>query len=147
LLIQNGFFIFENKTIGIFSFSKMIFSIMTKPTNITEYIAKVPKEVQLSLNQIRKTIQENAPEAEESISYGMPAYKLHKKPLVYFAAYENHIGFYATPSGHEEFSAELSQYKQGKGSVQFPINQALPLDLIKKIVVFRVEENKRKYAK
>ena len=120
---------------------------MNKPTNVNEYIANVPKEVQLLLEQIRKTILENATEAEESISYGMPAYKLYKKPLVYFAAYENHIGFYATPSGHEAFSAELSQYKQGKGSVQFPINEVLPLDLIKKIVIFRAAENKRKYSK
>jgi len=120
---------------------------MDKLTNVTEYIANAPKEVQMLLEKIREIILENAPEAEESISYGMPAYKLYKKPLVYFAAYENHIGFYATPSGHEAFKAALSQYKQGKGSVQFPINEALPLDLIKRIVVFRAEENKRKYAK
>jgi uncharacterized protein YdhG (YjbR/CyaY superfamily) len=103
--------------------------------------------VQLLVEQIRKTILENAPEAEESISYGMPAYKLYKKPLVYFAAYENHIGFYATPSGHEAFSTELSQYKQGKGSVQFPINKPLPIELIKRIVLFRVEENRKKAVK
>jgi len=119
---------------------------MNKPTNVNEYIANVPKEVQLLVEQIRKTILENALEAEESISYGMPAYKLYKKPLVYFAAYENHIGFYATPSGHDAFSTELSQYKQGKGSVQFPVNEPLPIELIKRIVLFRVEENKNKYA-
>lgn len=70
----------------------------------------------------------------------MPAFKLKGKPLVYFAGYDNHIGFYATPSGHEEFSGELSKYKQGKGSVQFPIEQPMPLDLIRRITEFRVGE-------
>ncbi|MFV0269258.1 MAG: iron chaperone, partial [Draconibacterium sp.] len=79
--------------------------------------------------------------AVESIAYGMPAYKLNKKPLVYFAAYARHIGFYATPSGHQEFASELSVYKQGKGSVQFPIDEPLPTDLIRRIVAFRVKEN------
>lgn len=71
----------------------------------------------------------------------MPAYKLNKKPLVYFAAFKNHIGFYASPSGHSEFSKELSKYKQGKGSVQFLVNKPLPLDLVKRITDFRVREN------
>jgi uncharacterized protein YdhG (YjbR/CyaY superfamily) len=71
----------------------------------------------------------------------MPAYKLNKKPLVYFAGYANHIGFYATPNGHAKFAKELSIYKQGKGSVQFPIDEPMPLGLIKKIVAFRVKEN------
>ena len=75
------------------------------------------------------------------MSYGMPGYKLNKKPLVYFAAYKNHIGFYATPTGHKAFEAELSKYKQGKGSVQFPLDQEIPYDLITRIVVYRVEEN------
>ncbi len=77
----------------------------------------------------------------------MPAYKLNKKPLVYFAAYKNHIGFYATPSGHAEFSTELSKYKQGKGSVQFPIDEPMPLDLIERIVKFRAAENLDKVLK
>ena len=110
-----------------------------------EYIGSFPLETQKILQEIRRIIKKAAPEAEESISYGMPAYKLNKKPLVYFAAFKNHIGFYATPTGHEAFAKELSQYKQGKGSVQFPINKPMPLDLIEKIVKFRVEENlKRK---
>ena len=75
------------------------------------------------------------------MSYGMPAYKLKGKPLVYFAGFKNHIGFYATPSGHTEFARELSKYKQGKGSVQFPIDQPMPLELISLIVQFRVFEN------
>ena len=110
-------------------------------TTVDEYIATFPKEVQHKLEQIRKTIKEAAPEASELISYGMPGYKLYKKPLVYFAGYKSHIGFYATPSGHSEFSVELSKYKHGKGSVQFPVDQPIPFDLIKRIVEFRVNEN------
>ena len=108
---------------------------------ISAYIADFPQEVQLLLEQVRMTIRQAAPEAVESISYGMPAYKLNGKPLVYFAAFKSHIGFYATPNGHKEFEVELSKYKQGKGSVQFPFTQALPLELIFKITVFRVNEN------
>lgn len=105
------------------------------------YITEFPPEIQDKLNQIRKVIRENAPDAVESIAYGMPAYKLNKKPLVYFAGYAKHIGFYATPSGHSAFEVQLSQYKQGKGSVQFPLDQPVPLDLIAEIVRFRVSEN------
>lgn len=114
---------------------------MNNTNNIEEYFKKYPKGVQELLEQIRVTIRRIAPTAEESISYGMPAYKLYGKPLVYFAAYENHIGFYATPTGHSAFSKELSKYKQGKGSVQFPLDQAIPLNLISKIVKYRVKEN------
>lgn len=113
----------------------------TKPENVDGYITGFPLEIQEKLNQVRKVIRKNAPDAVESIAYGMPAYKLHKKPLVYFAGYANHIGFYATPSGHEAFEVQLSKYKQGKGSVQFPLAQPLPLDLIAEIVRFRVKEN------
>lgn len=112
--------------------------------DVAEYISKAPKDVQKILNAIRQTIRKAAPESEEGIAYGMPAYKLNKKPLVYFAAFKNHIGFYATPSGHAQFAKELSFYKQGKGSVQFPLHEPIPLDLIAKIVAFRVEENKSK---
>jgi uncharacterized protein YdhG (YjbR/CyaY superfamily) len=112
--------------------------------NVDEYIGSFPVEVQELLKQVRKTIREAAPEAEESISYGMPAYKLFKKPLVYFAGFERHIGFYATPTGHSQFAKELSAYKQGKGSVQFPIDKPMPLDLISRITRFRAEENVRK---
>ena len=108
---------------------------------IESYIQQFPEDVQLILNKIRKIIKENSSNIEESISYGMPAYKFNKKPLVYFAAYKNHIGFYATPSGHKEFIDELSKYKQGKGSVQFPLNQPIPYALIEKIVQFRMQEN------
>jgi len=83
----------------------------------------------------------NSPDAEESISYGMPAYKIFGKPLVYFAGHKNHVGFYALPTGHAEFAGELSEYKHAKGSVQFPLNKPLPLDLITRITIFRVKEN------
>jgi uncharacterized protein YdhG (YjbR/CyaY superfamily) len=109
---------------------------------VENYIAQFPEEVQDILRKIRELVKAHAPEAEESMAYGMPAYKTHKKPLVYFAAFKNHIGFYATPSGHTEFQEELSHYKQGKGSVQFPLNQTIPYELIGKMVRFRVEENK-----
>lgn len=111
--------------------------------DIDEYIAIQTPEVQIMLEQMRQTIQKAAPEAEEVISYNMPAFKYHGI-LVYFAAYKNHIGFYATPTGHSEFEKELSVYKQGKGSVQFPLHKPLPLDLISRIVQFRVKENLKK---
>ena len=109
--------------------------------DIENYIIKFPNDVEVILRKIRKLIKDNAPEAEESMAYGMPGYKTNKKPLVYFAAYKNHIGFYATPTGHNTFKDELSKYKQGKGSVQFPFNQPIPYELIEKIVQFRVKEN------
>ena len=114
---------------------------------VDQYIEQFPKDVQEQLIKIRKLIKDNAPEAEESFAYGMPAYKIHKKPLVYFAAFKRHIGFYATPSGHHEFRTELSKYRQGKGSVQFPFNQPIPYELIEKIVKFRLQENLTKTRK
>jgi uncharacterized protein YdhG (YjbR/CyaY superfamily) len=113
----------------------------SKLKDFDEYIAEFPKDTQKYLTQIRATIKKAAPEAEESISYGMPAYKTNGKALVYFAAFKNHIGFYATPAGHSEFEQELSKYKQGKGSVQFPLEKPMPLNLISKIVKFRLKEN------
>jgi uncharacterized protein YdhG (YjbR/CyaY superfamily) len=115
-----------------------------KPTaNVDEYIAAFPKDVQQLLKQMRAAIKAAAPKAEELISYGMPAYKYHGQ-LVFFAAFKNHIGFYATPAGHKAFEKELAKYKQGKGSVQFPVEEPLPLSLITKIVKFRVKENEEK---
>lgn len=108
---------------------------------VDAYIQSFPKEVQLILEKIRKIIREAAPESVESISYGMAGYKLNKKPLVYFAAFQKHIGFYATPSGHAAFKKELSKYKEGKGSVQFPLTQPIPYDLIERMVLFRVNGN------
>jgi uncharacterized protein YdhG (YjbR/CyaY superfamily) len=107
---------------------------------IDKYIASFPPEVQERMNQLRALILEIAPEAEESMAYAMPAYKTNRKPLVYFAGYKNHIGFYATPTGHEQFKAELSAYKQGRGSVQFPLNKPLPLELIREMILFKFNE-------
>lgn len=105
---------------------------------VDQYIAAFPETTQAILRILRKTILENAPEAVESISYGMPAYKFHKKPLVYFGAFKKHIGFFATPNTHEAFKTRISYFKQGKGSVQFPLNQPIPFDLIADMVKFRM---------
>jgi uncharacterized protein YdhG (YjbR/CyaY superfamily) len=106
---------------------------------VDEYIVQFPPETQQALKQVRQVIITTCPEAAEYISYAMPAYKLNGNPLVYFAGYKNHVGFYATPTGHEAFKEALSRYKQGKGSVQFPLTEPMPLELIKKIVLFRIE--------
>ena len=110
---------------------------------VDEYIKIFPKDIQLSLKKIREIVRKIAPDAVESISYGMPAFKLNGKPLVYFAAHEKHIGFYPTPSGTTKFKKELSVYKSGKGSSQFPIGEPIPFGLIQKIVEFRVKENSK----
>ena len=108
--------------------------------DVNGYIQQFPEEISEKLRLMRNLIRKAAPNAEEYISYGMPAYKLNGI-LVYFAAFKNHIGLYATPSGHSAFENELSKYKSGKGSVQFPHDQPLPQGLISKIVKFRVKEN------
>lgn len=107
---------------------------------VEEYISAFPEPIRQRLSRIRQIIRSEAPDAVESISYMMPAYKMKGKPLVYFGGYPRHIGFYATPAGHEAFAAELSAYKQGKGSVQFPHNQPMPEDLITRMVRFRVQK-------
>ena len=111
-----------------------------KFSTIDEYISGFPSEVRETLEEVRKTVKAPAPEATETISYSMPAFKLMKTTLVYFAAFKNHIGFYALPEGNQAFAKELSAYKTGKGSIQFPLNKPMPLALITKIVKFRVEE-------
>jgi uncharacterized protein YdhG (YjbR/CyaY superfamily) len=111
-----------------------------------EYINTFPENVQRILNEIRQTIKEAAPDAEETINYQIPTFTLNGN-LVHFAAFENHIGFYPTPSGMEAFKKELSGYKGAKGSVQFPIDEPLPLPLIRRIVEFRVTENLEKKLK
>ena len=108
---------------------------------VDDYIDAYPEETKKLLQQIREIIKIFAPDATEGIGYGMPSYKVKGKPLVYFAGFKNHIGFYATPTGHTAFVNELSKYKQGKGSVQFPLNKPIPFDLIKKIVEYRYKEN------
>lgn len=116
-----------------------------KPKNIDEYIAAFPEDIQVMLAELRATIQAAAPAAEEKISYQMPTFALNGN-LVHFAAFKNHIGLYPAPTGLEAFQEELSVYKTGKGSVQFPIDQPLPLDLIRKIVQYRVAENAQRAA-
>lgn len=112
-----------------------------KPENIDEYIAAFPAAVQQLLQKIRTTIREAAPEAEEKISYQIPTFAFAGRNLVHFAAYAHHIGFYPASSGIENFQAELKPYKQGRGTVQFPLDKDIPYDLITKIVKFRVNEN------
>lgn len=104
---------------------------------VDEYIARSDDAIRPTLSHIRALIKQIAPEAVEHIAYGMPAYKVHGKPLVYFAAFPNHIGLYATPKGHEAFKEQLSAYKGGKGSVQFPRHD-VPYDLIAEIITFKL---------
>ena len=115
----------------------------TKPTKtIDEYIHTFPREIQSILRKIRLTIHQAAPQAMETISYGMPAFKLNGKVLVYFAAWKKHIGFYATPTGNAAFKQALANYKVAKGSIQFPLDQAMPYRLITRMVKLRVQQIK-----
>ena len=111
--------------------------------NIDEYIERFPENVQTILQKLRVTIRKAAPGAEEVISYQMPAFKYHGT-LVYFAGYNNHIGFYPTSSPMKFFKDRLTNYKTSKGAIQFPINEAIPLALVKDIVKFRIRENLEK---
>ncbi|MBN2091354.1 DUF1801 domain-containing protein [candidate division KSB1 bacterium] len=113
------------------------------PNDINEYIKMFPQNIQTILERLRQTIRNASPEAEETINYQIPTFKLNGN-LVHFAAYKNHIGFYPTPSGIEAFKEELSNYEVAKGSVKFPINEELPWDLIRKIVEYRVIQNLEK---
>ena len=110
---------------------------------IDEYISAFPEEVQTLLFKIRNVIKETAPEAEEKISYQMPAF-FQKGVLVYFGAFKDHIGFFPTGNGVEAFLEEVSEYKTSKGTIQFPYNKPIPYDLIKRIVLYRVKENEIK---
>jgi uncharacterized protein YdhG (YjbR/CyaY superfamily) len=107
---------------------------------IDEYIATYPRNIQIILEELRQTIKEAAPEAEETISYQMPAFK-QNGILVWFAAFKAHIGFFPKVSGIEAFKEKLSSYQTSKGTIQFPLNQPIPLDLVKEIVRFRVKED------
>lgn len=111
--------------------------------SIAAYIASAPKNTRDLLQAMRKTIREAAPKATEKISYRMPTFWLNGN-LVHFAVFANHIGFYPDPSGISKFAKQLAAYKGAKGSVQFPLDQPLPLDLIARIVRFRVKENEAK---
>jgi len=115
--------------------------------SIDEYIAEFPPETQKVLQEVRALIRVSALGATETISYAIPTFDLNGRHLVHFAGYEKHIGFYPTGSGVEAFKEELQPYKRGKGSVQFPLGQPLPTDLIRRIVELRVEENTGKASK
>ena len=118
---------------------------MAKPNNIDEYIAIFHADTQKKLAQIRTTIQKLVPAAVESISYGIPAFNLNGRYLIYFAGYKNHIGLYPVPSGNKTFDKDFAAYKtSGKGTIQFPLDKSLPLGLIAKIVKYKVKENKEK---
>lgn len=121
-------------------------STKIKFVTIDEYIKTFPKNIQKILGLVRETIKEAAPNAEEAISYQIPTFKLNGN-LVHFAAFKNHIGFYPAPSGQKAFEKELSVYKSGKGSIQFPIDKPMPLALINKIVKYRVKENSTQIKK
>jgi uncharacterized protein YdhG (YjbR/CyaY superfamily) len=110
---------------------------------VDSYIASFPADVQALLQQVRKTIQQAAPDATEAIKYAIPTFVLNGN-LVHYAAFKHHIGFYPAPTGIKAFEQELAPYKQGKGSIQFPLDQPLPLDLITKIVLYRVKQNSQK---
>lgn len=112
-------------------------------TTIDEYIATFPADVQALLQQLRQTIHKAAPEAEEAIRYQMPTFRLHGN-LVHFAAFRNHIGLYPAPSGIEAFEQELAPYRAAKGSIRFPKDKPIPLDLVTRIVLYRVKENTEK---
>lgn len=113
---------------------------MEKAVSVDAFISQYPLAVQKILQQLRKTILQAAPQAEECISYGIPTFKYHGN-LVHFSAYEKHIGFYPGGAGIENFKKEIATYKWAKGSVQFPLNQPIPYALVKKITSFRVKQN------
>ncbi|MBX7157046.1 MAG: DUF1801 domain-containing protein [Verrucomicrobiae bacterium] len=110
---------------------------------VDEYIKATPKKVQKLLKEIRRTIKRTVPQTIEAISYQMPTFKLNNKNLVHFAAFKNHIGFYPSPSGIRAFEKDLQPYKSGKGSIQFPLDEVIPYDLIQKIVEYRIKEVER----
>jgi len=115
--------------------------------SIDEYIATFPKDVQKIMKQLRTTIKAAAPKAEEKISYQMPTFTLNDKYLVYFAGWKTHIAFYGAPRGNAEFKEDLSAYETGQGTLKFPLDKPMPLDLITKIVKFRVAENLKRTDK
>ncbi len=112
---------------------------MTKISTVDEYLNQFTGDTRSRLDTMREIIRAEAPEAVESFSYGLVGYKLRGKPLVYFGGFAHHIGFYATPNGHTAFADDFAKYKQGKGSVQFPLDQPLPVDLIRRVVHYRKE--------
>ena len=118
----------------------MMATTKSKPTTVTEYINAAPKEARQKLREMRTAIRSAAPGAAESLKWSMPAYS-YRRILVTFAGFKHHIGFYPTPSAVKEFAKQLSGFKTAAGSIQFPLDKPLPLDLIRKITAFRVRES------
>ena len=121
-------------------------STQSAPRSMDAYIAAFPPDVQAMLKQIRTTIREVAPDVQETIRYGMPTFTLNGRYLVYVAAYKKHIGLYPAPVGAAEFHEAVSRYGAGKGTLKFPLDQPLPLDLIRSIVQLRIKENTERAA-
>ena len=115
---------------------------MNTSIDVTRYISSYPRKVAQILTKLRVIVAEHATERIESMSYGMPGYKLNGKPLIYFGAFKKHIGVYPTPSGIEAFQKDLSPYKSAKGSVQFPLDSPFPYHLFEKILKYKILENK-----
>lgn len=109
-------------------------------SDVDIYINSFDDSLRQRLQQLRELIAKEVPEAVEDMNYGIVGYKLNDNPLVYIGGFKSHIGFYATPNGHAAFAEEFSKYRQGKGSVQFPLGQPLPIDLIKRVVKYRQEQ-------
>lgn len=116
-------------------------------TTVDAYIASFPPDIQMSLDDVRQAIHEVAPKATECISYGLPAFKYKDEPLIYFGGFKSHVGVYGTPVTHEAFKDKLAAYKQGRGSVQFPLDKPLPLRLIKQMVQFKMKELKKSHKR
>jgi uncharacterized protein YdhG (YjbR/CyaY superfamily) len=114
-----------------------------KSSEVDVYIARFSGESHQRLERLREIIRESSPDAVEAISYGLIGYKRNGKPLVYFGGFEKHIGFYATPNGHEAFAHDFAKYKQGKGSIQLPLDQPLPIALIKRVVEYRNKQTEK----
>jgi uncharacterized protein YdhG (YjbR/CyaY superfamily) len=113
-------------------------------TTIDEYVSTFPEEVQAALEQVRQAIQKTAPEAAETISYGMPTFDLNGKHLVFFAGWKHHISLYPIPAGDEAFQQEVSHYKRAKGTIQFPLDKPIPYDLVEQIVTLLMMESPEK---
>lgn len=125
----------------VFWYTRIVDKSKNKYTTIDAYIALFPNDVQKKLQQMRNVIHEVAPDAVEAISYQIPTFKLHGKNLVHFAAFKDHLSFFPTSSPIEPFKEKLSPYKTSRGTIQFPIDQSIPFDLIREIVQFRVKES------
>ncbi len=131
------------KSLAEFAFKGGCSDMKARFKTVDEYIKTFPADIQSILENVRQIIREAAPGAVEVISYQMPAFKLNGV-LVWFAAHQNHIGFYPTASVIEAFKSELVPYKSSKGAVQFPLNKPIPFDLVRRIVIFRVKENSKR---